>query len=142
MERFVIILNGWKLLTIITKRSILDVAAALDPPLIIAVIFDWISKQQLNLLLFLSDWYCWKLWSTDLPDHDVKVMSDKKMICNSYQRNKGVNIDYSSLFSMMFKTKSKFVIVFVRLISEKWRKTDLPDHHGKVTSDINLILSS
>ena len=34
MERFVIIVNGWKPLTIITKRSILDVAAALDPPLI------------------------------------------------------------------------------------------------------------
>ena len=30
MERFVIIVNG---LTIITKRSILDVEAALDPPL-------------------------------------------------------------------------------------------------------------
>ena len=33
MERFVIIVNGFQLLTIITKRSILDVAAALDPPL-------------------------------------------------------------------------------------------------------------
>ena len=33
MERFVIIVNGWKPLTIITKRSILDVAAVLDPPL-------------------------------------------------------------------------------------------------------------
>ena len=33
MERFVIIVNGWKPLAIITKRSILDVAAALDPPL-------------------------------------------------------------------------------------------------------------
>ena len=32
MERFVIIVNGWKLLTIITKRSILDVAAVLDLP--------------------------------------------------------------------------------------------------------------
>ena len=31
MERFVIIANGWKPLTFITKRSILDVAAALDP---------------------------------------------------------------------------------------------------------------
>ena len=28
------IVNGWKPLTIITKHSILDVAAALDPPLI------------------------------------------------------------------------------------------------------------
>ena len=33
MERFVIIVNGWKPLTIITKHSILDVAADLDPPL-------------------------------------------------------------------------------------------------------------
>ena len=34
MERFVIIVNGWKPLTIITKRSILYVAAVLDPTLI------------------------------------------------------------------------------------------------------------
>ena len=33
MERFVITVNGWKSFTIIAKRSILDVAAALDPPL-------------------------------------------------------------------------------------------------------------
>ena len=33
MERFEMKVNGWKLLTIITKRSILDVAAVLDPPL-------------------------------------------------------------------------------------------------------------
>ena len=34
MERFVIIVNGFQPLTIITKRSILDVVAALDPPLL------------------------------------------------------------------------------------------------------------
>ena len=33
MERFVIIVNGFQSLTIITKRSILDAAAVLDPPL-------------------------------------------------------------------------------------------------------------
>ena len=33
MERFVIKVNGWKPLTIMTKRSILDVVAVLDPPL-------------------------------------------------------------------------------------------------------------
>ena len=33
MERFVIIVNGFQPLTIITKHSILVVAAALDPPL-------------------------------------------------------------------------------------------------------------
>ena len=34
MERFVIIVNRWKALTIITKRSISDVAAVLDPYLV------------------------------------------------------------------------------------------------------------
>ena len=34
MEHFVIIINDWKLLSIITKRSILDAAAALDPSLV------------------------------------------------------------------------------------------------------------
>ena len=33
MERFVIIVNGWKPLLIITKHSILDVTAVLDPSL-------------------------------------------------------------------------------------------------------------
>ena len=35
MERFVMIVNGFQPLTIITKRSILDVAAALDLPLLL-----------------------------------------------------------------------------------------------------------
>ena len=34
MEHFVIIVNGWKPLTIITKSSILDVAIVLDPSLV------------------------------------------------------------------------------------------------------------
>ena len=40
MERFVIIVNGFQPLTIITKSSILDVAAVLDPPLDIALCID------------------------------------------------------------------------------------------------------
>ena len=46
MERFVIIVNGFQSLTIITKHSILDVAAALDPPLI-----KGLSKNKNNLVL-------------------------------------------------------------------------------------------
>ena len=34
MKCFVIIVNGYKPLTVITKHSILDVAAVLDPPLV------------------------------------------------------------------------------------------------------------
>ena len=45
MEGFVIIVNGFQPLTIITKRSILDVAAVLDPPLnyMPYVIIPWIK---------------------------------------------------------------------------------------------------
>ena len=48
MERFVIIANGWKPLTIITKRSILDVAAVLDPPLIQGRALHWIILQTVS----------------------------------------------------------------------------------------------
>ena len=47
MERFVIIVNGFQPLTIITKRSILDVAAALDPPLKFLLIIKVFSKKVL-----------------------------------------------------------------------------------------------
>ena len=43
MERFVIIVNGFQPLTIITKRSILDLAAVLDPPLI-HIFKSWTCK--------------------------------------------------------------------------------------------------
>ena len=42
VELFVIIVNGWKSLTIITKSSTLDVAAVLDPPLNIAFSLKWL----------------------------------------------------------------------------------------------------
>ena len=40
MERFVIIINDFQPLTIITKRSILDVAAVLDPLLVRSVFHE------------------------------------------------------------------------------------------------------
>ena len=48
MKRFVIIVNDWKPLTIITKRSISDVAAALDPPLL----FNLLNLVLMNFLTF------------------------------------------------------------------------------------------
>ena len=41
MERFVIMVSGFQPLTIITKRSILDVAAALDPLLLKTFLFQY-----------------------------------------------------------------------------------------------------
>ena len=46
MERFVIIVNGCKPLTIITKHSVLDVAAVLDPPLTLGSNFAGAVKMK------------------------------------------------------------------------------------------------
>ena len=50
MQHFVIIVNGWKSLTIITKNSILNVAAVLDPPLFTENYFNahvaWLNKLK------------------------------------------------------------------------------------------------
>ena len=43
MEHFVTTVIGFQPLTIITKRSILDVAVALDPPLL-----DWLAASPFN----------------------------------------------------------------------------------------------
>ena len=43
-----IIVNGWKLLTVITNRSILDVAAALDPALVLVNTVYLISLNEEN----------------------------------------------------------------------------------------------
>ena len=51
---------------------------------ILAAIFNWISKQQSILLLFLSDWYCWNLVLTDLTSHKGKLISDMNFILYQY----------------------------------------------------------
>ena len=54
MERFVIIVNGFQPLAIITKRSILDVAAALDQPLNLSKFFpgwSFFSQNSTGLIL-------------------------------------------------------------------------------------------
>ena len=56
MECFVIIVNGWKPLTIITKHSILDVAAVLDPPLIMVSIITIYTKCSGD---YDYDYYCY-----------------------------------------------------------------------------------
>ena len=57
---------------------------------------------------------------TDLPGHDGKVTSDKRMmIFISHLRNKGSNRHYCSHFSMIFEITSKFPIVILRLVFGK-----------------------
>ena len=47
MEHFVIIVNGWKPLTVITQSSILDVAAVLDPLLELQLLGTATVKEDL-----------------------------------------------------------------------------------------------
>ena len=67
MEHFVIIVNGFKSLTIITKRSILDVAAVLDPPLhatLIWYILLSVLEENKNLKeSFLESFLLKLIWS-------------------------------------------------------------------------------
>ena len=65
MEGFVIIVNGRKPLTIITKRSILDVAAALDPPLIF-LLHSRTSEMLANFCKFFNNDTCKFNSKTDL----------------------------------------------------------------------------
>ena len=48
VERFVIIVHGFQSLAIITKRSTLDVAAALDPPLILMLSTHYGTKASID----------------------------------------------------------------------------------------------
>ena len=50
VELFVIIVNDWKPLTIITKSSTLDVAAVLDPPLMLLTALEHLDIKTFRLL--------------------------------------------------------------------------------------------
>ena len=57
MERFVIIVNGFQPLTIIRKRSISDVAAVLDPPLLLHIRNFECFLNRLCPISFLLKWF-------------------------------------------------------------------------------------
>ena len=67
MECFVIIVNGWKPLTIVTKHSILDAAATLDPPLVL----------HLGREAMLSAWY---ILFYCMPDHGKEFIAKIKRL--------------------------------------------------------------
>ena len=59
MERFVIIVNGFQPLTIITTHSILDAAAAPDPSLVLAYVniehFPTLNRIKASMLSAMAD---------------------------------------------------------------------------------------
>ena len=65
MGRLVIIVNGFQPLTIITKHSTLDVATALDPPLVLRRV----RQKSKNGF--------WKLWKMNVDNKDCFSQSGK-----------------------------------------------------------------
>ena len=108
MERFVIIVNGLQPLTIITKRSILDVAAALDPPLNTkGDLYDTVSRPYLKILFstiyYRSDnfylTFLFEAFETGCPSYRTKFSSDEGQ--NRMQRVSFVSDN--QLFSTLYQ---------------------------------------
>ena len=79
MERFVIIINGFQPLTIITKRSILDVVAVLDPPLKMSP-ESWIFKLQISFKVKITSWFFKLCCNQPQSDFDKEFNFDFKGI--------------------------------------------------------------
>ena len=81
MERFVILVNGFQSLTIITKCSILDVAAVLDPPLssvlkhpVMSAMFESFQKVLKTLSTTQSYTTPKNMMKVDINQKDVKAL--------------------------------------------------------------------
>ena len=100
MEHFVIILNGQKPLTVITKSSILDVAAVLDPSLITQIYFNYNPLQADVLFLY-------------LPEHIKKpsTLHCKSMDWFLYDRDLVHSTSWK--FSISWKFDLYFVYIFI-----------------------------
>ena len=87
MERFVIIVNGFQPLTIITKRYILDVASVLDPPLgWEKIILDSSSKIMLVLMNGITTKYLNVVFD-ELITGVVFLLRDWQMTCGIRNEN-------------------------------------------------------
>ena len=105
-----------------------------------SAIFNWISKQQVNLSLFLLDLYCRKFGLMNLLGYDGKLTSDKKMIWNSYLRYKGENRDPCSHFLEIFEAASISLTVLVRMILGKTGIDRFIRPQRKNKYNVNLVL--
>ena len=83
------------------------------------VIFEWFSKQQVNLSVLVLNWYWQKGWLTDFPGNGRKLTSDMILILNSYESSLAASRNYCSHFWLIFQAKTNFAIAFVRLILGK-----------------------
>ena len=101
MEHFLIIVNGWKSLTIITKSSILDVAAVRDPSLIIETHFIYLKnllwRSSYIVIIFHHSLYI----SGYLDSHICGELTEKSFIVYIQQifGNRNIHKYFNSLFT-------------------------------------------
>ena len=77
IEHFVIIVSGFQPLTIITKRSILDVVVALDPHLKMIILSELFDLLTLSVVYDVSNCF-WKTVISARNDFlDVRISSKK-----------------------------------------------------------------
>ena len=82
-------------------------------------IFEWFSKQQVNLSVLVLNWYWQKGWLTDFSGNNRKLTSDMILILNSYESSLAASRNYYIHFWLIFQAKRNFAIAFVRLILGK-----------------------
>ena len=111
MERSVIIVNVFKPLTIYTKRSILDLAAALDPPLRAYNTID--NTAVLPLLLQYLDAIATKVYSLRLEQ-----MKFCLVFLNEFGHTVlGAKLLYRRLKPSGYATENFYFLIFLFLIS-------------------------
>ena len=116
MECFVIIVNGWKPLTIITKRSILDAARSI---LDVAAVLDTLLDRFLNVPLSAV----FSIKKVLMLSWKIEIISAQNTAVLRNQ-NKGITIFFGSLFWSLFRNYS-YLNMF-RVLSSVINKHNIP----------------
>ena len=86
MERFMIIVNGFQPLTIISKRSILDVAAALDPPLHVLKYKTITANHETSWKKSLRDMrLVIRFYYQNISWKDILIYKEAVQVCHKYK---------------------------------------------------------
>ena len=121
MERFVIIVNGWKSLTIITKRSMLDVTAALDPPLnpwwlLLSTMIKYLQKFHCKTVYIFMSGFLWRLgWGlVDIIFRGTAGNIQTVDFRNTFENHHVVAYGRSSCLMLLWKEQNRITLVKTR----------------------------
>ena len=114
MESFVIIINGWKLLTIITKSSILDVAVVLDLP--------FTSHRTVPIAIWQIFFWASHIWNLQALFYKQRFFLTQPQCCLTFQRtepqmllkycllHRGIALPRHAIFCIFFSLSTSWSI--------------------------------